>query len=371
MAENANRDGPQDLERIIQATRAFTPRRLTLAREMAGLDISGLAERIEMTSSAVSQFEKGRTRPKAETVIRMALALGVPPDFFSAEPLPVIPLEGCHFRSQRGASKKEQRRVLAFGSVLRQVADYLQELVNFPDEQLTALRPALEAAPDVEAKAMAVRDAWSLGQGPISSVVGLLEAKGVLPVEVPGHSQRLDAFSVWVEGKPLVFLTIEKDSASRRRWDAAHEFAHLLLHEGCEAGSADNEKEADAFAGAFLLPRMPFLAECPRRLDWNRLRALKRRWGVSLAAIVRRAFDLGIYTEATYRRAYTMLNQMGWRTNEPDEPAMERPTLLRRAVRMVATAGYSLRRIGDDLRFGERIAALLLLPPEDEQMAFA
>jgi Zn-dependent peptidase ImmA (M78 family)/transcriptional regulator with XRE-family HTH domain len=371
MAENVNRDPSQELERIIQATGAFTPQRLTLARELAGLDLSGLAERIEMTSSAVSQFEKGRTRPKVETVIRMALALGVPPDFFSAEPLPLIPLEGCHFRSQRGVTKKERRRVLAFGSVLRQVSDYLQELVNFPDEQLTDLRPTLGVAPDIEAKAMIVRDAWDLGQGPISNVVGLLETKGVLPVEVPGHSQKLDAFSVWVEGRPLVFLTIEKDSASRRRWDAAHELAHLLLHEGCTPGDARYEKEAHAFAGALLLPKMPFLAECPSRLDWNRLRALKRRWGVSLAAIVRRAFDLGIFSEATYRRAYTTLNQRGWRTSEPDEPPMERPTLLHRAVGMLANAGYTLTRIGNDLKIGQGIAALLLAPPEDEQIAFA
>lgn len=371
MSENVNPDSPQDLERIIRATRAFTPQRLTLAREMVGLDITELAKRIEATSSAVSQFEKGHARPKAETVIRMALALGVPPEFFSAEPLPMIPLEECHFRSQRGATKKERRRVLAFGSVLRQVSDYLHGLVNFPSEQLTALRPALEAAPDMDAKATAVRDAWELGQGPVSSMVGLLETKGVLPVEVPGHSQKLDAFSVWVQGKPMVFLTIEKGSASRRRWDAAHELAHLLLHKGFEAGDVDREKEAHAFAGAFLLPRMPFLSECPSRLDWNRLRALKRRWGVSLAAIVRRAYDLGIYSEATYRRAYTMLNRMGWRRNEPDEPTMERPTLLHRAVGMLANAGFSMARIGADLKIGQGIASLLLTPPDDEQIAFA
>ena len=56
-----------------------------------------------------------------------------------------------------------------------------------------------------------------------------------------------------------------------------------------------------------------------RRLDWTRLRQMKLRWGVSLAALIRRAFDLGLYTEATYRRAYSVLNQRGWRTEEPDE----------------------------------------------------
>lgn len=371
MGETVNHDAPRDLERIIAATRDFTPQRLTLAREMAGLDIKQLAERIDATPSAVSQFEKGRTRPKAETLIRLALALRVPPTFFAAEPLAVIELAACHFRSRRSASVRERKRVLAYGTVLKRLADYLQELVNFPPEQLTELRSLVEDAHDPEALAVALRDEWSLGQGPISDMVALLEAKGVLPVEIPGHTQRLDAFSAWVGGKPLIFLTIEKGSGTRRRWDCAHELGHLLLHRGCEPGGALTEDAADAFASAFLLPKVPFLAECPRRLDWSRLRALKRRWGVSLAAIVRRAFDLEIYTEATYRRAYTILNQLGWRTQEPDEPRLERPALLQRALGLLGNAGHSLGRIAIDLKLGEGRLSELLTPPDSEQITFA
>lgn len=364
---------PLDLEGILAATRAFTPQRLTAAREMAGLDLTELAERIDATPSAVSQFESGKARPKAETVIRLALALGVPPAFFGAPPLPALEPEACHFRSLRSASAKERRRVAAYGRCVAALAEYLGEYVNFPAEQLGQLsaraRAALAGAGPEDA-AVVVRDAWQLGEGPISDMVVLLEVKGVLPVEVPGHSERLDAFSAWVGDTPVVFLTPGKGSASRRRWDCAHELAHLLLHRGREPGAARTEAEADAFAGAFLLPRGPFLAECPRRLDWNRLRALKRRWGVSLAAIVRRAYDLGVFTEATYRRAYVLLNQLGWRTGEPDEPRMERPELLQRAVALLGRAGHSLKRIASDLCFGEVQLAALLPAADGEQLAF-
>lgn len=361
MSDDAGYEGRlRDLEDLLEATREFTPDRLTVAREIAGLGIKEVAERIQTSPSAVTQFEKGKAKPKPETLIRLALALGVPPEFFAAQPLPELPVEACHFRSLRSAGVRERRRMIAYGRVIRQVVDYLQDLVTFPPEQLSPLCRRVERPEEVEQLAVAVRDAWNLGQGPISNMVGLLEARGALPVEVPGHSAKLDAFSVWVERLPVIFLSPEKDSGSRRRFDAAHELGHLLMHRGRAAGDAEAEREANAFASAFLLPRAPFLAECPRRLDWMRLRQMKQRWGVSLAALVRRAFDLGIYTEATYRRAYTILNQRGWRTHEPDELAMERPTLLARAAALVGPAGYPVRRIAGELRLGEGMLERLL-----------
>lgn len=350
----------RELENITEAARKFTPDRLTVAREMAGLEIKEVAQRIQTSLSAVAQFEKGKAKPKAETLIRLALALGVPPAFFAAEPLPELPMDGCHFRSLRSASIKERRRVIAHGRVMRRIVEYLRDLVSFPAEQISAVACSVETAVKVEELALAVRDAWNLGQGPISNVVSLLEAKGVVLVEIPGHSARLDAFSVWVKELPVVFLTPDKNSGSRRRFDVAHELGHLLMHQGRSAGDPEAEKEAHAFASAFLLPKAPFLSECPRRLDWVRLRQMKQRWTVSLAALVRRAFDLGLYTEATYRRAYSILNQRGWRTAEPDEPEMERPTLLPRAVALLGQAGYSVGRIAEDLSLSEGLIERLL-----------
>ena len=372
MTEGATPGSSPELERLLRAIKDFAPARLTLARDKAGLDIKELAERIDTTPSAVSQFESGRARPKIETLIRLALALGVPPDFFSGPPLPGIAVEDCHFRSQKSATKKERRRVLAHGTVLKQVADYLTEYVKFPEEQLSDLRTTVDSRAEIEDLAIRVRDYWNLGLGPIDDMLRLLEQQGVLPVEVPGHSRRLDAFSAWIDNKPVVFLTIDKGSSSRRRWDAAHELAHLLMHDAAsDDGRVNRENEANAFAGAFLLPAGPFMSECPRSLEWGKLRALKKRWGVSIAAIVRRAFDLDIFSEATYRRAYVILNKLGWRKKEPDEPPMERPTLLKRAVQLLVDQGRPLSRIAKDLRMGEGALRDLLDPSSIEQIALA
>jgi Zn-dependent peptidase ImmA (M78 family) len=240
---------------------------------------------------------------------------------------------------------REQRSIVARGQIVREIVRCLEEEMEFPHDAVQTLQTRVTSRDDIEALALRVRDAWELGLGPLSDVVGLLEVKGVIPVEVHGHSDRLDAFSARVDGRAMVFLSLDKQSASRRRFNAAHELGHLFMHEGCEAGETSVEQEADSFAGALLLPEAPFRAECPPRLSWPALRELKRRWGVSLTALVRRAFDLGIYSEATYRRAHVQYNQYGWRNGEPDEPPMERPTLVQHAVEQLVAAGTSPEQI--------------------------
>lgn len=359
-----------DLDALTATIRSFTPARLTLAREAANLEVKELAERVGTTPSAISQLEHGNTRPRTDTLLRLGLALGVPPVFFGAGEPPSLPEAECHFRRRRGASKREQRAVLARGAMVREVVRHLEEFVEFPADGVTPLaRPAATAA-EAEALAADVRDAWALGLGPIPDMVGLLEMHGVIPVEVQGHSERLDAFSVWVGGRPMVFLSTDKGVASRRRFDAAHELLHLIAHRGCDAGDPALEDVANRFAGALLLPEGPFRAECPTRLSWPALRELKRRWGVSLLALVRRAHDLGIYSEATYRRASVQWAQHGWREmGEPDEPPMERPTLVQRVIAQLAAAGHPPSAVAAALRYDERLLSAAVWPAGGEHAA--
>jgi Zn-dependent peptidase ImmA (M78 family) len=305
-----------------------------------------LASRIQTTRSAVSQFESGRTRPSAETITRLGLALRVPASHFTLEPPPPIDPGSCHFRQRRSTTATERRRILANGSLWLDLFRSLEDHVNFPDVAIPTM-PAQDwsARRATEDLAARVRDAWQLAEGPIENLTALLEDQGVLVLEAPGHSEKLDAFSAWVDGRPVVFVATEKNSASRRRWDLAHELGHLLMHPAADAGNPQREREADAFAGAFLLPWAPFLAEYPRRLNWPHLFELKQRWGVSLAALVKHAYDLGLYSEATYRRAFSQLSRRGWRRAEPNEPSMERPVMLNEALRMLLDAGHSLSHL--------------------------
>jgi Zn-dependent peptidase ImmA (M78 family) len=168
---------------------------------------------------------------------------------------------------------------------------------------------------------------------------------------------------VWAAQRPVVFLSTEKGSASRRRFNAAHELGHLLMHVDVSPGDPELERQADAFASAFLLPRATFGAECPRRLSWPHLRDLKRRWKVSLAAMVRRAYDLGVFSEATYRRGYMQLNKRGWREVEPEEPTMEHPRMLQDVIALLERLGYPRVQIAERVHLHlADLEALLALP---------
>jgi Zn-dependent peptidase ImmA (M78 family) len=62
-----------------------------------------------------------------------------------------------------------------------------------------------------------------------------------------------------------------------------------------------------------------------RNLDLVGAARLKPVWGVSMAAIIKRAYDLGTITQSTYRRLFTALNARGMRTREPLEIPFEQP----------------------------------------------
>jgi Zn-dependent peptidase ImmA (M78 family)/transcriptional regulator with XRE-family HTH domain len=310
----------------------FEGARLTLARELRGITRAELAERIGKTPSAVSQFEGGRSKPDPRTLAGISLALGVPLGFFVRQGKPLLAVDSCHFRTLRSASQRERKRLLSVGTLLVELVNELETDVEFPPEQVSMAGRTPSSLADIEACAAAVRAAWKLGQGPLPNVTKLLQSKGVVVCLVPPTCREVDAFSAWQDGRPLVFLVSDRQGA-RMRFDAAHELGHLVMHPDAAPGSPELEREANRFSGAFLIPRDPFLAEWPGWLNWEHLHEMKRRWKVSLAAIVRRAYDLGVLSEPSYRRANIALRQLG---AEPFEPDQEAPDLLSKALGLFA-----------------------------------
>ncbi len=125
------------------------------------------------------------------------------------------------------------------------------------------------------------------------------------------------------------------------------------MHDEYIPGDRRQEEQAFRFAGAFLLPRETFLRECPRRLVWTKFLELKERWKVSLAALVRRAKELGVLSEDTYRRANVQLNQRGWKYQEPGEPPVEYPTVLPQAMELLSRKGWTLSAVARQLSMSE------------------
>jgi hypothetical protein len=132
------------------------------------------------------------------------------------------------------------------------------------------------------------------------------------------------------------------------------------------ASSKQIEVQAHRFAGAFLFPKEAFLSEV-RVPSLDYFCNLKKKWGVSIAAMVYRAFNLGLVDEEERRVLYQNMTRRGWRgaSREPydkvGEMQLERPRMLKRGVDAVVGSGI----------FGREslLAALSLPEVELEQIA--
>ncbi|HEU0087732.1 MAG TPA: XRE family transcriptional regulator [Pseudonocardiaceae bacterium] len=338
----------------------FDPARLTLARQAAGWSKKQLAEAIDRTPAAVTQYEAGLARPSAGVLDTCAAQLDVPVGFF-ARGRPRLPLDvgDAHFRSLRSARVVERMRALATVELIWELTEQLSRSVRLPVLDLPDLG---QAAANPRTAARALRAAWNIPAGPVPHLVRLLESKGIVVAFLSfSDAGRVDAFSTAAGGRPTVVLTADKGNGLRTRFTAAHELAHLLLHTDVIPGDIAHEREADAFAAEFLMPAAQIAAELPTRVDLPALLDLQQRWGVSVAALLYRCRELGTLSEASYKRAMMQISRLGWRTHEPggDLP-VERPALLTRAFDLAASAGVSIGTLSDALQLPAATVRTLL-----------
>lgn len=317
---------------------------LRLARLAHGRSLEEVGEAVGTTRQFIQQLETGAKSATGEMVAALADVLGVQSDFLCrAIPSTVRP-EQCHFRGHAGRPASVTSQVLARGTILDSLTEVLERnlglpQVNFPDIPVNT-------AEDIETAAEEARRLWGLGSaGPITSMMRVVENAGAIVTYFSDLSERVDAFSM-DRRRPIIVRSSLKESLSRQRFDLAHECGHLIMHRGIQTGDAVTENQAHRFAGAFLFPRGAVLREFPRSrmIDWRVLYALKLRWKMSVRAIIRRGYDLGILSPAQYRTANIHLMKTGQAKVEKydNDPSMEveQPELLPEALEAMSRVHY-------------------------------
>ncbi len=346
------------------AAQAFAPARLTMARELAGLRKRELAELIDRTAAAVSQYELGQSKPSADTLDRCAQALDVPVTFFTTgRPQLTLDTAHAHFRSLRATTSAQRQQALAYVELLWEITDRLDQVIELPTVDLGL--PLGVPHGDPPGTSRRIRKAWGAADGPAVHLVRNLEARGIIVARIH-EVDSIDAFSSALAGRPVIALT-HKGNPLRRRFSVAHELGHLLLHPEPAPGSSQHEKEANAFAAEFLMPATEIRDLLPRRAGIAALKDLADTYGVSVSALAYRGNDLGIYSESTLRRAMSTITRLGWRTDEPVRSAYpgEEPELLPRAAELAAAHGLPLKTLAGRLHLGlPRLRALLGMPEE-------
>ncbi len=333
-------------------TTDFDGSRLALARRLGRQSRTALARTVGVTPAAITQFERGPARPTAPVLAELALALGVPRDFFRyGRPTAIVPSGSAHFRSLRATPALSRDQALAFAELALDVVDVIEQNVDLPVVHLPDLEISDDPSPEqVAAAAAASRAALGVGEGPVAHVVRLLEAHGVVVLRLPPQvDPAVDAFSTQAAARPLVLLSPVKNDKARSRFDAAHELGHLVLHHDVEPGNKIVEGQAHSFSAEFLMPADQVAEDLPRRVDWEQFHAAKRRWGTSLKALVYRARTLGIMSDASYHRANRELAKAGNPEAGPLGPP-ESPVLLGAACALLEEHGTSLHHLAETAR---------------------
>lgn len=322
--------------------------RIKSARLMRGWSLQDVADALngQLSAQTISRYERGVIEPELEKLRLLSRAFDLDLDYFER---PGLELGQLSFRKTTALPKKEEYRILEMArdfleryleaeSLLNEV----RELANpLGDKVITSLAEA-------EAAAELLREEWNLGDNPIHSIIETLEEQGIKVLAFSAD----DAFNGLSPspGYAHPFLVINTDHApDRMRFTLLHELGHLLLNIQHE----QPEKIVNRFAGAMLLPggrAKRELGEHRKQLHFRELLVIKEEYGISAAAIVYRARDLGIITDYVFQQSMMMINQLGWRKKEPDVfCGKERP---RRLLQLVC------RGIAEDIISSSKAAQL-------------
>lgn len=300
------------------------PRMITLAREARGWNQSELAAHLEVTQGHLSKVEAGLIEVSADLMTRLPAVLDCPIELLEYEPptsgIEVTCLHHRRRSSTMGAPTK--KRIEAIAQLSRVSVEGLLEFVDLESPHELVRIEGSELDP--EATAAATRMALGIDAGPIPNVIRAVESAGVVILHRALGTASQDAVSTWPrsQGATPMMLVNTGLAPDRLRFTVAHELGHLVMHAVPED---DQEAQADLFASAFLAPPDEVREDLRdlRPTDMARLMRLKSKWGMSIAALIRRARDLGELSEAAYKDFQVRLSRLGWRKVEPGELTAE------------------------------------------------
>jgi transcriptional regulator with XRE-family HTH domain len=318
--------------------------RLIQLRLAQNLTLDALAEKMGgiVTKQALSKYEQNLTQPSSIVLARLSAALGVKANYLLSPSH--ISVEFIAYRKLTSLPEREKARVKSV--VIQSLEDRVrvQTLVGqskpdfLPWNQL-----GISSLEDTESHANEIRKLWELGSSPISSVVGTLEEHQlcVLSIEADEKFDGISALGRDTSGNVLAgaLVTRRGVSGERQRLNLTHELGHSVLK---IPSNIDEEQAAFRFASAFLVPAERLIREVGARRSYvhiSELLILKKQFGISLQALIRRMRDLGIINDSYYRRWFVYIGKQGWKKQEPDELPTEIPQWLKRNLSRLVGEG--------------------------------
>jgi Zn-dependent peptidase ImmA (M78 family)/DNA-binding XRE family transcriptional regulator len=277
--------------------------RLRERREWLKLTLTDLSGKSGVGVSSISEFENEKREPTLSQLKKLATAMGTDVAQFLST-TGGLREQTVRWREKPATAEETEARFL---KLCRQYRD----LERWADEEKPVQLRKAERFPSTWAEASAlarqVQNEMQLGDRPGLTLQRKLE-----------DEYGLKTFNVRIEPSGTAACTADSDyghavllnslnSRARRTFDLAHELFHLLTWETPNSRSHETEEKlADCFAAALLLPETPLREAVDRRI--------KSGQRISVANIWELAKDFGVSIDALVWR---MHNVYGWR--DPEE----------------------------------------------------
>lgn len=316
---------------------------IELARESRGMTQKDLADKIGQSASNISRMEKSVIPVTVAAFEQIAQATGYPKDFFEQK-ADIIP-DNLGYRRRKVVASKLLTPIKAKINIIRQHVQFLTRELNIPAPKLPVIEVTEDATPQSAAKKL--RKAWKVKDAVIDNMMQLIEENGIVISTFDFNTARVDSRSILTEDKYPIIIDNKGHLGDRQRFSLAYELGHLVMHTFTDL-SADRDiaREANHFAAELLMPETEIRKDFKEILTIPRLAELKKKWKVSMIAILYRADDLGYLTPNQKKYLVQQFNNLNLRRREPmelDVPA-ETPKLLCRwiadykAARKLSTA---------------------------------
>lgn len=300
------------------------PYMLVLAREAEGFTLRELSERLSFGYSTLSRYESGLVAVPDAHLKEICSELRRPWTYFFRREK--VYGASCMFHRKRsGIQVRELKRIHAHVNELRIQAVTLLRGTEIETET-SFFRLSTKEFGTPEAIARELRRLWQLPPGPIRSVVEAIEDAGGLAFRCEFRNPRIDGVSQWPlddDAAQPIFCVNEDIPGDRQRFTLSHEIGHVVMH---HEPSTDHEVEANRFASEFLMPADEIAPELTN-IDLVKATELKTAWKVSMAALIRRAFDLECISDRRYRYLNMQLAAQGFKRCEPIPLPAEEPEL--------------------------------------------
>lgn len=295
-------------------------------RLMRRMSQEKLARLIGVSKMAISYYESDKRMPDYDILIKISDVLGVSCGSLLTQSELELKIKHGAFRKQSTMSKQQQQVIF---EIIDRYIKKIYEVVSYIGDCSLPPIPLYERKlfDDYNLAGQYLRQILGISlTGPVGNITDMLENKGFIICPVNYEHRSFSGNSGFIDDRPYIAINI-KMPLERQRFTLIHELVHLIFE-------IEQEHIVDSITGAFLFPENDVIREFgPKRKDIRGdLRNIQREYGISMEAVVIRAYQTQVISKNVYEITMKWMSANDLRGYEGSGHFIEKTHLLEHLI---------------------------------------